>query len=172
METDLRLTLDKTTYYLDTGKLVSYSETPPIPLINISSLPLLQHITLRVAVYYGNALASDSNSEYSDYDNAEFCISCLPSAVEILKTASSLQRVTIAFINDHIRVWHGIDFSSLAALAESASFHHVDFYCLSVTHSGILSVLTHYESLKKWIENGVLVIHSDEAAPGISRVVY
>jgi len=157
--------IDTTTCYVDTGE--PYGNSPPIPSINLSSLPHLQHLTVRVDV------KSEDDSEYTDFDEdiQEFCASCLPSAVKILETASSLQHLTIE-INKDFGLWHSIDFSSLAAFAESASFPHIDLYIKDITHDEVVKKLVHYDSLRKWIEQGVLVIHADVTAPGLPQFIY
>jgi hypothetical protein len=107
----------------------------------------------------------DSDLEYTDFPEypEEYCLSGLPSAVEILKTASSLQHLTIDISIDDDIVWDKIDFSPLTVLAESfASFRHIDLYNVQ-----IVSRLSRYQGLKKLIEQGVLVIHAEETAPGI-----
>ena len=116
----------------------------------------------------------EDNSEDTDYpeDVQELCASCLPSAVKILKTASSLQHLTIEICNDDYGLWRSIDFSSLAKLAESASFPHLDLYITDATHDEVVSKLVHYDSLRKWIEQGVLVIHAGETAPGTPQFIY
>ena len=73
---------------------------------------------------------------YEHDDDEEFDITSLPSAVEILKTTSSLQHLTIGI-------------------------------CFDDYHSK--RKLSRYKSLKKLIEEDVLVIHADETAPGNSR---
>jgi len=108
-----------------------------------------------------------------NFDNyiQDFCASCLPSAVKILETASSLQHITIE-INDDYGLWHSIDFSFLAALAESASFPHIDLYIKDITHGKVVEKLVHYDGLRKWIEQGVVVIHTDVTAPRLPQFIY
>ena len=136
--------------------------TPDIPLINLSSLPHLQHLTIRVDVCH----------DFQGYVE-KFCVSSLPSAVEILKTASSLQHLTIGICLEAHSFWAKLDFAPLKALAKSpASFHHIDLYVRDITHTRIVSKLSRYKGLKKLIEQGVLIIHAEETAPGNSRYVW
>lgn len=100
------------------------------------------------------------NSEYWEDpdDNGEDVQFYLPSAVEILKTASLLEHLTI-----EISVYGGrIDFSSLAALAESVSFRQIDIYIVDESETEVVSALGCCEGLKKLIERDV-VIHAGAA---------
>ena len=157
---------DGTRYYIDSGR-VSDANTPPEPLINLSSLRYLQHLTIRVVTYrdcFVN-LADEDGSRFLQ----EFCVSCLPTAAKILKTASSLQHITIEILVNSYGVWHLIDFSPLTMLAEaSAPFHHIDLYIM-VPFVEIYPKLARYEGLKKLIKQGILIIHAEQTAPGISR---
>jgi hypothetical protein len=107
------------------------------------------------------------DSDYTDFPDCitELCTSCLPSAVEILKTAPSLEYLTIEICVDD-RVWHGIDFSSLTVLAESSAFRYIDLYIemMGITQTQIVSTLARYEGLEKLIERGVLVVHAEDTA--------
>lgn len=118
----------------------------------------------------------EDDSEYTDFDEyiQEFCASSLPSTVKILKTASSLQHLTIEICNGDYGLWRSIDFSSFAELAESASFPHIDLYITDSTRDEdeVVSTLVHYDSLRKWIEQGVLIIHAGETAPGTPQFIY
>jgi hypothetical protein len=54
-------------------------------------------------------------------------------------------------------------------LAEaSAPFHHIDLYTV-VPSLEYTQNLRHYEGLKKLIKQGILIIHAEQTAPGISR---
>ena len=91
----------------------------------------------------------------------EYCQTQLPSAVQILTTASSLEHLTIK-IRVHNRVHRKIDCSPLTVLQESSAFRHIDLYITDVTHTEMVSELARYEGLKKLMEQGVLVIHAEE----------
>jgi len=158
---------DGTCYYINSGRVLD-ANTPPEPLINLSSLRCLQHLTLRAWTYrdFDDDLADEDRPGYPQ----EFCVSCLPTAAKILKTASSsLQHLTIEILIMNGSVWHKIDFSPLTMLAEASSpFHHIDLYT-RVPFVKIYSKLARYEGLKKLIEEGILIIHAEQTAPGISR---
>lgn len=127
----------------------------PIP-IDISSLPHLQHLTIR----------GDVTFHYDDIFS--FCFSFLPAAVEILKTASSLQYLTLQIYvsNLHFATLGDVDFSPLVDLPEC---RHIEFYlhsdgsCKSpITHTEVVSTIAYHESLKELMERGVLVVHDPE----------
>jgi hypothetical protein len=136
------------------GDVVPYVKTPLIPSLNLSSLPHLEHLTIRVGVYC---------------DLGDNFFSCLPAAAEILKTASLLHVTIDIWIDSNIGSLSNINFLPLTALAESsASFRHIDFYIhsrMEITHSEVVSLLARYEGLRKLIERRVLVIHVQETAP-------
>jgi hypothetical protein len=54
--------------------------------------------------------------------------------------------------------------------------HRIFFTCIRpkilTTHDEVVEKLVHYDSLRKWIEQGVLVIHADETAPGTPQFIY
>jgi len=157
---------DGTCYYINSGR-VSAANTPPEPLINLSSLRFLQHLTLRAFTYHDyDDLADEDRPGYFQ----EFCVSCLPTAAKILTTASSsLQHLTIEILVESNPVWHRLDFSPLTMLAEASSpFHHIDLYT-KVPFVKIYPKLARDEGLKKLIKEGILIIHAEQTAPGISR---
>ena len=122
------------------------------PLINLSSLRDLQHLTIRA------------------HTRPEHPRERLSTAAKILKTASSsLQHLTIEILVESDSDWHMIDFSPLTMLAEaSAPFHHIDLYT-KAPFVNIYPKLARYEGLKKLIKEGILIIHAEQTAPGISR---
>ena len=95
-------------------------------------------------------------------------------AVKILKTASSLQQLTIEIYVDGIDV-QKIDLTPLRFLTESsACFHHIDLYTYTGLPSrpvtgAIMSSLLAKHGLMPLIEQGVLDIHPEETAPTLSR---
>ena len=116
--------------------------------IDLSSLPLLRNITLRVC----------------EFDFRRHHYSFLPEAVKILKTAASPRRLTLEI--HLIRKNVSIDFSPLEAWAKSsASSNQIDIYIsgISITHTEFLSVLEGYGCLTRLIEEGVVVIHFGNA---------
>lgn len=138
--------------------------------INLSSLPHLQHLTIRAAIFFFRGDTCDV------YEN---CITFLPAAVQILKTASSLQQLTVeinvdlssgfedtSHCGEHATI-DDVDLSPLTALTElPASFHHIDLHFnfdWNITHAEIVSLLADFGGLTKLIEQGVLVIHMDNA---------
>ena len=134
-----------------------------IPLINLSSLRHLQHVTIRAAVYYEEQVG-DAREHYF--------ISYLPTIVKIFKTAPLLQHLTIDIKVDlPTEFLSKVKFPVFTALANSsASFHHVDLYIRGISDTEIVSLLGEYGCVSALIEQGVLVIHMDEEAPpGDSR---
>lgn len=156
-------TLDATRYDLETGKVKAYDI---LILINLSSLPHLQCLTIRAGVWFDQSPAYCSREDYS--------FSFLPAAIEIIKTASSLHHLTIEIslglsgLEDPSI--DRVDFSPLTALEEiSTSLHHIDLYIFyhhkrdTITYFEIMSVLG--DHLGKVIARGALVIHLNEMAP-------
>jgi len=140
----------------------------PIPRVKLSSLLHLQHLTIRTTIYFYRG---------DVYDYYESCNTFLPAAMEILKTASSLQQLSIEInldLSSGYRNFYDsatiddVDFSPLTYLAESpASIRHIDIYfnfeSRKFTHAKIVSLLAKYGGLMELIERGVLVIHMDTA---------
>jgi hypothetical protein len=131
--------------------------------IDLSSFPHLQQLTIRVNVFF-------------EHDGINmYMFSFLPAALEIIKTASSLQRLTIEiFITDlFVGPLDDVDFSPLSDLVKSAgSYREIDLYIYSSTFSisrdNVLSLLANWDfdgGLIKLIEQGVVVVHLDAPAP-------
>ena len=134
-----------------------------MPSINLSSLPHLQHLTVRLHV-------SQFHGRFCSY----YCINSLFAAGKILKTVSSLRHLTVGIsVHPYLRL-SDIDFSPLTALAES-SHHRIHLYIIMFTkdilHSEVVSSLARYAGLMELIEKRVLTIHVGETAPGISPFV-
>jgi hypothetical protein len=124
--------------------------------INLSSLPRLQDLTIRADI------CEDDEEPY-------YFFSFLPAAVKVLKTACSLQHLTIE-IRVGLRIdLDQVDFSPLMALAEySPSLRPIDLYIHSdqvITYTEIVSLLAGYGGLVNLIQEGTLVIHPGERAP-------
>ena len=143
--------------------------TPPeTPKLDLSSLPSLRRLTVRVEVFFNR----DSRGSMKTF-------SCLPAAVRICKTASRLQHLTIGICIDHLASLASlskIDFYPLVDLAKiSPSFDHVDIYVYS-THGNVhrvnvLATLSKYEEVEGLIERGVWVLHVQEVPPTDPRFI-
>ncbi len=160
---------DATTYNRDIREVER--DGSPIS-INLSSLRHLQHLTIRSDIFFDDG---------DDYDPLNNCLSYLPAVIEIVKTASSLQLLSIEICVDFKSGFgslYEIDFSPLTALEEScASFHHIDLSILSngwriITLSEIVSLLADCRGLMKLIDQGTLVIHPGEPAPRFLDTVH
>jgi hypothetical protein len=68
-----------------------------------------------------------------------------------------------------------VDFSFFAALAEcSASFRHINLYIhseMDTTHAEVFVSLLAYGGLMALVEQGLVVIHLQQTAPGNSQFV-
>jgi hypothetical protein len=128
--------------------------------VSINLPPHLQNLTIRALIRF-----------YCD-DPYERCESFLSAAIEILKTAPSLCRITLEInidFTDAEPVFDDVDLSPLTALADSpGSFRHIDLHFNSdwdFTLTELVSLLANYTGLAELMEQGVLVIHLDEDAP-------
>ena len=135
-------------------------------LIDLSHLPHLRNLTIHAEMY----------SQYNDSD-ITIRTSYLPTAAKILKTASSLQQLTIEiYVDPSWTNLDTIDLSCLTVLTESSGrLHHIDLYIYTgspqrrINHSIVVSLLAVHEGLMELIERGVLVVHPEETAPTLSR---
>jgi hypothetical protein len=133
-------------------------------LINLFSIPHLQQLTIRADVFFE-----------SDDRGRLYRLSFLPAVVEIIKTTSSLQNLTIEIFITGLFVGdlHDVDFSPLSDLVErSASFREIDLYIYSnecsISRADILSLFTDWDhdgGFIKLIEQGLVVLHLGEPAP-------
>ena len=139
---------------------------PPTLAINLLSLPHLQQLTIRGDVYHIESHDPDFPEYYTH-------ISRLPAIIAIFKAAPSLQHLTIDISVDlEPKFLSDVTLPFFAALAESsASFHHIDLYIRGLTTEMIVPLLGEYGTATALIDQGVLVIHMDETAPGDSRFV-
>jgi hypothetical protein len=101
----------------------------------------------------------------------------LPSAVEIIETASTLHQLTIEIYVDPFGAdLEKIDLRPLRALtASSVCIPHIDLYIYTgspwcpVTRTITDSLLAMHTGLIKLVEQGVLVVHPEETAPKLSE---
>ena len=154
--------------------IADFPDTESSDLIDLSSLPRLRHLTIHAEVYFKWDISGETmRTTY------------LGTAIEILKSASSLKQVQLTieiYVNPSDANWAEIgeiDFSPLTFLTESpVCFPHVDLYIytgspkLRFTYAKMDSLLAKHEGLVKLIEQGGLVIHPDETAPTLSPRSY
>lgn len=128
--------------------------------IDLSSLPRLRHLTIRANLFL---LQTD---EFGS------CSSSLATAVDILKTVSSLQRLTfeIALHNIKESVFEA-DFANFVSLLKSSlTVHRIDLYVYftswrSFDYLEVVAFLMNNRGIVDLAERGVLVLHAQEAAP-------
>jgi len=121
----------------------------PTPFTILSSLPHLQHLTIRL--------------------NDCWFVSCFRAVVDILKNAPPLQRLTINIVLLLIEQLDHCHFPIFKALTEySSSLRHIELYVWGISEREIVPIFGEYTAL---IEQGVLDIHMDEDAPSDPRFI-
>jgi len=129
------------------------------PLLSINLPSHLQNLTIRALIRF-----------YCDSDPYESCESFLPAAIQILKAAPPLHRVTLEIEVDLTdgdpAIFDDVDLSPLSALADSPrSFRCIDlhFNCdWDFTHTELVSLLANERGLAELMEQGVLVVHLND----------
>jgi hypothetical protein len=148
---------DSTTYHFNSPII-----SPSAPL-SINLPPHLQNLTIRALI----RLHSRDDDDYASF---------LPAAIQILKTAHSLHRITLEIDVDlpggDRAIFDVIDLSPLTDLAESPpSSHRIDLHFKFDWHfmrTKLISRLANDLGLAELMEQGVLVVHLNEDAPQIS----
>jgi len=142
--------------------------------MKLSSLSHLRNLTIHTEIFF------QYGEDDTDSDDEIFISNFFRYTCKILKTAPSLEQLTIEVFVDLSHFGsrlESVDLSLLGLLIEpSICFHHLDIYMytgsphIPVTHAQMRSSLKEQEGLLKLIEQGVLVLHPEEAAPTMSRV--
>ena len=148
--------LDSTTSYFNSSRI------PGAPL-SIHFPSHLQNLIIRALIrfYY------DDDNPYERYE------SFLSAAIEILKTAPPLPRITLEInvdLADADRaMFDDVDLSSLISLADSPGFfRRIDLHFnfdWDFTRTKLVSLLTNVRGLTELMEQGVLVVHLNEDVP-------
>ncbi len=134
----------------------------PIPSTILSTLPHLQHLTIRGFVYRVSS---------GNHDGVGWFVSCFRAVVDILKNAPPLQRLTIDIDVDlQIEQLGQFHFPIFKALTEySSSFRHIELYIRNISERDIVPLFGEYGGVTALIERDILVIYMNEIAPGDTR---
>ncbi len=130
----------------------------PIPSTILSTLPHLQHLTIRGFVYRVSS---------GNHDGVGWFVSCFRAVVDILKNSPPLQCLTIDIdVGLQIEQPDQFHFPIFKALTEySSSFRHIELYIFGISERDIVPLFGEYGGVTTLIEKGVLNIHTDEIAP-------
>ena len=130
--------------------------------LSINLPPHLRNLIIRASIIYYS----------SDDDGFDYYQSFLPTAIEILKSATSLHCITLEvnvdFSDGDCAVFDDIDLSSLTDLADSMSFRRIDLHFnfdRDFEPSNLTSRLANDLGLAELMEQGVLVVHLNERVP-------